>query len=727
MPSGMELTSTAQRAALEARPAEFSEESVAEAVEARLQDLQQQEAAQVESRREEVLALSRTARDSGHTAQAAEHLRKFLLEHPADSQGWHLYAARLMEAGNYGAAFEALKNAVAEDPANLDALELLVEAGSGNAGRMPAVAEAYAALSEALPDRPEQHRRALDFVVPARLDGALDVLAGSPDRVTRAVVEQARNPEDAWDYPKPAWLADDEYVLAQLLFNLQRGHRTKAIELIQQLPDRAVSRWSLRLAIRRDLRTNKMTGAQRLLAEYLRLEPNDGWAKAQDKKLRKSTVPTNDQLARQGFPFPRRRPESAYQPVADRVFYLLHNSLPYHSAGYSTRTHGLLTGLRDQGWDVRGVTRLGYPYDMPKMAERGAIGVEDVVDGVPYHRLSVEPGIEKKSPITSYVTRYVQALEEHAQAERPAVIHAASNHWNGLAAVSAANRLGVPSIYEVRGLWEVTRGSRDPEWAKGGMYKFMARMEADAAAEATHVLAITQALKDELINRGVDGEKITVVPNAVNGDRFQPQDRDHDLEASLGLQGKTVIGYVGSVLDYEGLGLLIEAADAMRHRRQDFAVLIVGDGAELEKFQQEIRTRELQDFVTFTGRVPHEEVERYYSLVDIAPFPRLPLPVCEMVSPLKPFEALAMHKAVVASDVAALAEIITPEFNGLLHRKGDTEDLANKLELLLDNPALRTELADRGRTWVLENRQWRDVSRTVSYIYDQLGATRATA
>ncbi|ROZ63766.1 glycosyltransferase [Kocuria soli] len=721
-PSGLEVQATSAPDA----DASLAAETLAERVAAELEADREREAERAASVRAQALGRSAEARDGGNSAEAVDHLRRLLLDQPHDSTAWQLYALRLMESRNYGAAFEALKNALAEDPANLDALELLVDAGTGDKERMPAVLEAYDALVAALEQRPDQHRRSLDFVIPSSLDAALPILAESPDRITRAVVEQALEPEAAWDYPKPAWLSEDEYVLAKLLFSLQRGRRTRAIELMHQLPDRAVSRWSLRLAIRRDLRDNRLPGARRLLAEYRRLEPEDGWARQHDERLRKNSTPSNYQLAKQGFPFPHRRDRSAYDAVGDRIFYLLHNSLPYHSAGYSTRTHGLLTGLRDQGWDVRGVTRLGYPYDMPGMAELGPIPETDVVDGVPYHRLSITAGIEKKSPITSYVERYSRALERTARSERPAILHAASNHWNGLAAVATANRLGIPSIYEVRGLWEVTRGSRDPEWAQGGMYKFMARMEADAAAEATHVLAITQALKDELISRGVDGDKITVVPNAVNGDRFQPQDRDSGLEAELGLQGKTVIGYVGSVLDYEGLGLLIDAAEILGRNRDDFAVLIVGDGAELEKFQGIVQERGLEGLVRFTGRVPHQDVERYYSLVDIAPFPRLPLPVCEMVSPLKPFEALAMQKAVVASDVAALAEIITPGVNGLLHRKGDTDDLVRVLEQLLNDPQQRQDLAERGRTWVVENRQWSGVAGIVSDIYDQLGGRRAS-
>ena len=667
---------------------------------------------------------SEAARAAGERYQAADQLRRLTLLDPQDSSAWFLYAMRLIELKAYDASFEALKNSVAVQPANLDALEMLVDAAAGDSDRQSSVSEAMDALTAVLAERTDQHRRSLDLLVPARRTAALDILSQSPDRVTRAVVGLNRCDAEDPVAQKPSWLAEDEWTLAQLLFCLQRGRRTRALELIRELPDRAVPRWSLRLAIRRDLRANRLDGARRLLAEFTRLEPSNSWGRKQSARLAKSTAPTNYQLAKQGFPFPHRRSEPAYAPVADRVFYMLHNSLPYHSAGYSTRTHGLLSGLRGLGWDVQGVTRLGYPYDMPKMAELGEIAPVNVVDGIPYHRLSTTPGIEKKSPITEYVKRYVAALEAKAKEEKPAILHGASNHWNGLATVATAHRLGIPSIYEVRGLWEVTRGSRDFEWAKGGMYRFMARMEADAAAHATHVLAITQALKDELINRGVDGDKITVVPNAVDAERFTPQPRDAELEAQLGFQGKTVIGYIGSVLDYEGLGLLIDAAERMRSQRDDFVVMIVGDGAELERFQSEVEARQLGDAVRFLGRVPHEDVERYYSLVDIAPFPRLPLPVCEMVSPLKPFEALAMGKAIVASDVAALAEIVQPDVTGLLHRKGDVDDLTAKLTELVERPELRQQLAADGLRWVRENRQWPDMARSVSTIYEQLGASR---
>src|SRR5699024_6555073 len=254
----------------------------------------------------------------------------------------------------------------------------------------------------------------------------------------------------------------------------------------------------------------------------------------------------NSDLARDGFPLPNMRPAPEYEVRRDHVLYLLHNSLPHHSGGYATRTHGLLTELNRCGWDVDGVTRLGYPYDMPGMADAPDLPAQERVGVVDYHRLLTGRHIEKKNPMYDYTERYTEALLPLARTERPAILHGASNHWNGLAAVKTGRHLGIPSVYEVRGLWEVTRASRDAEWGRSDQYSYLARMEVDAARGASWVVAITSALKGELVDRGVAEEKITLVPNGVDTARFTPIPRDGGLAEELGVQGRTVIGYVGT-------------------------------------------------------------------------------------------------------------------------------------------------------------------------------------
>lgn len=436
---------------------------------------------------------------------------------------------------------------------------------------------------------------------------------------------------------------------------------------------------------------------------------------------RNREIRSREQLTRQGFPFPTLPIAADYTPIKNKALYVLHNSLPRDSAGYASRSHGLMAALNEHGWDIQGVTRFGYPIDLAGAPSLNEVALRESTDGIVYHRLIPEqPGREPKDPLEEYITRYSDALYELALRERPAVIHAASNHWNGLAAVIVAGRLGIPSVYEVRGLWEITEASRNSDWGESGAYRFISRMETEAALGATRVFTITTALKEELVRRGVPPSKITVVPNGVDTARFEPRMRDEALATKWGLSQKTIIGYVGSLVDYEGLHLLLKSAHEIKKERDDFGVLIVGDGPEEKSVKELTKDLELEDIVKFTGRVTPEEVEAFYSIVDICPFPRLPLPVCEMVSPLKPFEAMSLGKAIVASDVAALAEVIDPDVTGLLHEKGSQQSLTAQLTRLLEQPSLRKDLGERASDWVRNERSWRRISQTVATTYEKL-------
>lgn len=634
------------------------------------------------------------------------------------------YARYLITHSHGSAAEEVLALSLGADGAQIDALELYLELVRELELPVSRSTWALDRLCADIAANPAAHRGALDYAIPHRLPQALDAIENGTDPVNRAVVKLNRAYIDKAVTDEllaelTAGLSENDRRRAHLTVALARGNRTLAAELLKDADSKSVPMNALRRAIRRARAGGKQKQLVQYLEAYRALLPEDGWAKKLQNEVQRNAV-SNYQLGKTGFPFPKAKKAPAYEPRRDHVFYLLHNSLPHNSAGYATRTHGLLSELNRIGWDVDGVTRLGYPYDMPGKAELPDVPLHEVVGEVDYRRLLKGREIEKKNPLFDYTERYSRSLLELAKAERPAIIHAASNHWNGLTAVKTARQLGLPSIYEVRGLWEVTRGSRNPEWAKSNMFQYIARMEADAAKGATRVFAITEALREEMIRRGVDGEKISIVPNGVDTSRFTPIPRDEQLASELGVTGKTVIGYVGSVLDYEGIELILEAAEVMNRTREDFHVLIVGDGAELERFQNHVEENSLDHVVTFTGRVPHEDVERYYSLVDITPFPRLPLPVCEMVSPLKPFEAMAMGKAVVASDVAALKEIVTPGLNGYLHEKGNAESLIEQLTRLLDDPDHTRTIGQQARNWVVENRDWKQLATIIAESYRKL-------
>ena len=413
--------------------------------------------------------------------------------------------------------------------------------------------------------------------------------------------------------------------------------------------------------------------------------------------------------------------KSSYVPIPGRVVYVLHNSLPYNSGGYATRSHGLMCGVKKLGWDVQVITRRGYPHDRQGMQNLPTDNLQ-IVEDIPYHRLiELEKGYGQTN-IASYLQSYAEDLARKVIELRPAIIHAASNHLNGLVANAIAKHFSIPSIYEVRGLWEITRISRQPEFKDSEYFQMMSNLETASASEATYIFAITTALGEEMEKRSSSIQNVGFLPNGVHSNRFVPKPRNLELKSKLGMEPDTIVlGYIGSLVSYEGLDLLLEALPVVkRETNADFKMMIVGDGAYMDKLQTLCTNLGLDNDVIFAGRVPHEEVEDYYSIVDIAPFPRLPLPVTEMVSPLKPFEAMAMEKAVLASNVDALKEIVSHKNTGLLFSKGDSDDLSSKIIQLLENQTLRLDLGKKARIWVEENRDWSIISNALNDVYISL-------
>lgn len=405
------------------------------------------------------------------------------------------------------------------------------------------------------------------------------------------------------------------------------------------------------------------------------------------------------------------------RPIFDNTYktmMFLHTSLPHHSNGYATRSHAILTSmLKSSKYTVEGVTRSGYPMDVG-IKEFNAF---DEVDGVRYSRLTSAHYYDQ--PLDTYMQTAADEIEEKLREERPSVVHAASAFYTAIPALIAARRLGIPFVYEVRGLWEITRGSTIPGWRGTERFDLESALEASVAKEADQVIAITGGIKEELIKRGVNAEKISIIPNAINKNHFQPLIPNEELRAKIGLKNVLTIGYVGSIVWYEGLEDLLDALVILKTKGVAFNFLLIGDGSALAAIKQKVANLSIKGDVYILGRIPHEEVPDYYSLIDVTPFPRKSLEVCEMVSPLKPFEAMAQEKAVIASDVGALKEIIEDQKTGLLFEKDNIEDLAAKLELLLTDEVLRDRIAKEGKKWVLSHRDWSQIAPRFDIVYDK--------
>ena len=404
---------------------------------------------------------------------------------------------------------------------------------------------------------------------------------------------------------------------------------------------------------------------------------------------------------------------SNYQPILNSVAYVLHNTLPYASGGYATRGHGLAEAVKDKGYDIKVVGRPGFPLDIRKELTAEDVELTQIIDGLEYI-FTLQPRRDETS-VQEFIEKAADELFKKFLELKPAIVIAASNHLTGLPALIAARKLGIPFIYEVRGFWEITRISREPEFEHTEFYKRLCELESLVANNAEHVFTLTTPMQEELVSRGVSIEKITILPNSCDPNRFKPVPRDTELSHTLDIPSNIpVIGYIGTFVQYEGLEHLAEACGRLKQRGVEFRLLVIGNentagegkGPIIEEIDSIARKYQFEDWLIMPGRVPHEEVEAYYSLIDIAPFPRKPQPVTEMVSPMKPLEAAAMKKAIVVSSVRALTDMITDGENGLVYEKGDIENLSDKLHSLITNEDLRAELGDNARLWVENDRTW---------------------
>ncbi|MEZ5935284.1 MAG: glycosyltransferase family 4 protein [Alphaproteobacteria bacterium] len=418
-----------------------------------------------------------------------------------------------------------------------------------------------------------------------------------------------------------------------------------------------------------------------------------------------------------------RRP-CGIEPVQGRIAYVLHNSLPHSSGGYATRSHGVATGFSAAGLEVVAFTRPGFPIDIKAGFKGRDVRSQDEVGTITYERIF--DVTNKEHALVDYVLKSADALEKRLREQRPSLVIGASNYRVGLMAMIAARRLGIPFVYEVRGWWEVTRASRDPSFEFTDSYQIQRLLEYETAKAADHVLTLTEGMREDLEAGGVPPERIALFPNSCDAARFEPMARDQSLAARYGIpEDVPVIGYIGTFVDYEGLDDLARACVELKRRGVAFRLLIVGNenvsgkdiGPIAGRIQSIMTEGDAADWLLMPGRVPYEEVAAHYSLLDIAAFPRKPWTVCELVSPMKPLEAMAMEKTVVVSNVRALCELVQHDVTGLTFAKGDSKALADALHRLIADRDLATRLAAEGRRWVLANRTWeRSAAKVLSVL-----------
>lgn len=494
--------------------------------------------------------------------------------------------------------------------------------------------------------------------------------------------------------------------LAGREFDRVRGEETPDQDLIKQIQASAAKGGaiSLHLAVLR--RRLELSPRNKVLAQQLRIqegrwkESEAGWLPVIDLEVLAALAPRPTERVRTG-----------------KILHLLKIGMPQRQSGYSMRSMYTLIGQARAGLDPVAVTALDFPR---------TIGVEDApevdeVGGVPYLHLFRDE-IPEKEPWDAYLHAYANALAPVVAAQAPDLIHVHSGNRGteaALVALAVGRALDLPVVYEVRGFFEAL-WTKDTAWAEQSeLYHRRREAETWCLREAASVVTLSESMKDDIVARGVEPDHVHVVPNGMDPTAFVPRERSQELAAQLGITDRFVFGYVSNLDHYrEGQELLIDAALELRRRGVPATALIVGDGTRREFLEQHARDSEAGDAVLFTGRIPHDMVGEYYAQLDVFVIPRINERAARLVTPLKPYEAMALEIPLVVSDLPALQEITGDGDRGETFVTGDATSLADVLERLAQDPQRREELATRAREWVLGNRNWSHNDERYARIYD---------
>jgi PEP-CTERM/exosortase A-associated glycosyltransferase len=397
-----------------------------------------------------------------------------------------------------------------------------------------------------------------------------------------------------------------------------------------------------------------------------------------------------------------------------RVLHVLDHSLPLHS-GYSFRTAAILREQRALGYET---------LQMTTARQNGGRSLAEDVGPIRFHRTPLATSPLERLAGVRYVREMAataRRIDELASQFSPHILHAHSPVLNALPALRVGRRRGIPVVYEVRASWE--DAAVDHGTTREGTLRYRAAraLETWALRRVDHVTTICEGLRGDIISRGVPADRVTVIPNAVDTREFTfGATADRDLRAELGLDGKRVIGFAGSFYGYEGLDLLIEALRMLAPHRPELCALLVGGGPQEQALRAQASALDLRDRVIFTGRVPHQDIQRYYGLIDVLAYPRRSMRLTELVTPLKPLEAMAQGRMFVASDVGGHRELVRHGATGFLCNAGDAAALAQQIGALFDDEGSWPRIARQARQFVENERTWTRSVRRYQDVYTRL-------
>lgn len=399
-----------------------------------------------------------------------------------------------------------------------------------------------------------------------------------------------------------------------------------------------------------------------------------------------------------------------------RILHVLDHSIPLHS-GYSFRTLAILTEQRALGWDTVHLTSSKH---------YAAIDDEEDIDGWHFFRTRAAQRGLRSVPMVAQlavVRDTGRRLSEVIRKTGPDIVHAHSPCLNGLAALRAASVQGIPVVYEMRASWEDAAVDHGTTAEGSARYRLSRALETWTLRRAHAVTTICEGLRRDIVERGIAEDRVTVIPNAVNAAQFplitQP---DLELRSRLGLDGAFTLGFIGSFYGYEGLDALIAALPEVLATEPTVKLLLVGGGLEEARLKAQAARLGLSDRVIFAGRVDHSDVARYYSVVDLLAYPRKSIRLTELVTPLKPLEAMSQGRLLIASDVGGHRELIEDDRTGFLFKPDRPEEIARAVRRVLASRDRWDDMRSAGRRFVETERSWRTSVARYSSVYERAQA-----
>ena len=397
-----------------------------------------------------------------------------------------------------------------------------------------------------------------------------------------------------------------------------------------------------------------------------------------------------------------------------KILHILDHSIPLHS-GYTFRTKNIFHAQQKLGWSPIGLTTIKH-----EQACSGQWAEKETVDGLCFYRSPLLDVSESWFGIQfQLIKTLAQRLEEVIELEKPDLLHAHSPVLNVLPALWVARKHKLPVIYEIRAFWEDAAVDHGTYTEGSWKYHMVRSLETFACKRANHISVLCEGIKNDLIDRGVPASKLTIIPNGINLEDFQDCQPDEGLRKTWNLSGKQVIGFIGSFYRYEGLDLLVSAFAKLVNLQDNLVLLLVGGGEVKQELEAQIQSLGIGEKVIMPGRIPHDQIPGVYGLVDLFVYPRVAIRLTELVTPLKPLEAMIVSKPLVASNIGGHRELIHDGETGVLFPPGDIDALSAALHELLNDQVRMMKLATQGYSWAKEKRSWEHTTSSYKEIYEE--------